>query len=312
MKFWIKAVVTLALVTALLVGIEWREIAHRLATIEWGALTVAAVVMALQLPANAWKWGFALRLHDRVFRHGFLLKVCCIAYFFNNFLPSGIGGDAYRVYRTLSETGEKSTAISAVLVERLVGFSAMLALGVLGAAWLAFENLAARTFLVVVLVAGSAAALGLLSIYVGWLEPLASRLRRWELFRTIEATLRLVVRRHRAWPWLIVASFFFQVLVALWMFSVFAAIGQKLGPAECVLISAAAGLGSLLPISISGLGVIEGSIAGAATALGVPYETAVLGALLNRLGLVPFSVACGFVYLLDRGTANAAAGAASE
>ena len=46
MMFWIKAVVTLALVTALLVGIEWREIAGRLATIEWGALTVAAVVMA--------------------------------------------------------------------------------------------------------------------------------------------------------------------------------------------------------------------------------------------------------------------------
>jgi glycosyltransferase 2 family protein len=303
MKFWIKAIVTVSLLAALLLGIEWREIADRVAALRWWAVAAAAGVLALQFPVTAWKWGMALRLHDRVFPQSFLLRVCCIGFFFNTFLPSGIGGDAYRVYRTLPPSGEKSGAISAVLVERVVGLCALLALGVFGAGWLASENLLAGTFLIVVLLVGASGVLGLLLIRFGWLKPLTTRLRRRELFRTFESNLRLVLRGHPAWPWLIAGSFFFQGLVALWMFFVFAAIGVTLNPAECVLLSAGAGIATVLPISINGLGVVEGSIAGVATALGLPFETAVLGALLNRLGLVPLSVLCGLVYLFDRNAA---------
>jgi uncharacterized protein (TIRG00374 family) len=303
MKFWIKAIVAVTLLAALLLGVDWDDITDELTTLSWWPVAAAAVVLALQFPASAWKWKMALRLHDRVFPLAFLLKVCCIGFFFNNFLPSGIGGDAYRIYRTLPPTGAKLTAISAVFVDRLFGFAALLTLGLLGAAWLAAENLLARTFLIVVLAGGAAGAVGLLLIYFGWFKPLTTRLRRLELFRAFEANLQLVLRRHAAWPLLIAGSFLFQGLTALWMYCVFAAIGVTLSPAECVLLSAAAGIANVLPISISGLGVVEGSIAGVATALGMPFETAVLGALLNRLGVLPFSAACGLVYLFDRNPA---------
>jgi uncharacterized membrane protein YbhN (UPF0104 family) len=300
MKFWIKAAVAVALLTALLMNVDLRGIKDHLSDLRWWAVAVAAVVLALQFPASAWKWEKSLRLHELVFPQWFLLKVCCIGFFFNNFLPSAIGGDIYRIYRTLPPTGQKSSATSAVLVDRIVGFAALLVLGMLGAAWLAPQNVFARTFFFAVVSAGISGILGMLAIYLGWLKPLSKRLRRLEMFRVFEANLQLVLRWHPAWPLLIVGALLFQGLVALWMFCVFAAIGIMLNPAECVLLSAAAGIASVLPISISGLGVVEGSIAGVATALGMPFETAVLGALINRLGVIPFSAACGLVYLFDR------------
>jgi hypothetical protein len=56
-----------------------------------------------------------------------------------------------------------------------------------------------------------------------------------------------------------------------------------------------------LPISISGLGVVEGSIAGTALALGGDFEAAVLAALLLRFLALAVSGLCGLFCFVDDG-----------
>ncbi|MEE9448041.1 MAG: lysylphosphatidylglycerol synthase transmembrane domain-containing protein [Arenicellales bacterium] len=55
-----------------------------------------------------------------------------ISIFFNNFLPSTIGGDAYRMYDSYRLGAGKSRAIAVVFIDRIIGLSALLllALGV--------------------------------------------------------------------------------------------------------------------------------------------------------------------------------------
>ncbi len=88
----------------------------------------------------------ALRIHELQFGYGFLSRVLVIAFFLNNFLPTSIGGDAYRVYRTLPPSPPRSSAVSAVLLERVVGLSALLALGFVGALTLYSSNPLARVY----------------------------------------------------------------------------------------------------------------------------------------------------------------------
>ena len=82
---------------------------------------------------------------------------------------------------------------------------------------------------------------------------------------------------------------------------VFRTVGADMTVSGALLITVAAGLASVLPISISGIGVVEGSIVGAAVALGVNYDSAFLAALVLRgLSLIT-SLGCGIVYVFEGG-----------
>jgi uncharacterized membrane protein YbhN (UPF0104 family) len=66
-----------------------------------------------------------------------------------------------------------------------------------------------------------------------------------------------------------------------------------------LLIKVAAGLAAVLPISISGIGVIEGSIVGAGVALGVGYDSAFLAAMILRVLSLITGLGCGVVYAFE-------------
>jgi hypothetical protein len=68
---------------------------------------------------------------------------------------------------------------------------------------------------------------------------------------------------------------------------------------------AAAGVATILPISINGLGVVEGAFVGSALALGVPYEPALIVAILLRVLLLPYAAVFGLIYAFEPGRPSA-------
>jgi glycosyltransferase 2 family protein len=292
MPRWLKLIIAGALLAALASGVDWETLPHRLSRLEWWPFALALLVTALQMPVNAVKWGWSLRLHDVRLPWPFLLRASCTAYFFNNFLPSAIGGDVYRIYRTIPPGGEKSRAISAVLVERAVGLAVMLVNGAIGALLLFSTSPLARSYLWIV-AAGAVAALVALAF--------VQRLAGIRFFAPLAENLRRIARPRAEWSWLIAMSFVFQFAVASVLYLGFRAVGVDLSIPAALLITAAGGIASVVPISISGIGVVEGAIAGTAVALGVQYDQAVLAAIAIRLVVIPVSAACGIVYLWDDG-----------
>jgi uncharacterized protein (TIRG00374 family) len=298
----LKILVACVLLGALAWGIDWRALPAHLARLDWALGCLAVLVTALEMPVNAWKWSWSLRLHGLQFGWLYLLRTSCFGFFFNNFLPSAIGGDVYRIVRTAGREGERSRAISAVLVERLVGLAAMLCNGLIGALLLMRTHDLARWYV-------QCAAFGLLAfaavaalLYSGALSGLKRRLMRVAVLEPVWTNLQLIARARIEWLPLIGTSFLFQFLVATVVYLAFAGTGAEIGVPAALLVTAAAGIASVLPISISGIGVVEGSIAGTAVALGVDYDSAVLAAVIVRLVVLPVSAACGLLYLTEDGT----------
>ncbi len=64
-----------------------------------------------------------------------LLKFYFIGFFFNNFLPTTIGGDISRAYNAGRETGQKALSVGTVLLERVIGFLATLTLASISLIW---------------------------------------------------------------------------------------------------------------------------------------------------------------------------------
>jgi uncharacterized membrane protein YbhN (UPF0104 family) len=298
MPRWLKAIVAAVLMIALALSMDWAELRTHAADMNLVLGAAAFIVIVLEMPVNAMKWSWSLRLHGQSFPWNDLFRIGCMSYFFNNFLPSAIGGDVYRVYRTWPVGGDKSFAVSAVLVERMVGLALLMANGFVGALFL-LEYALARTFALVTLVASVA---GLISL------PLVIKLarkgvlsRRFPKIAGIEAMLGRILKPRREWGGLLLASIAFQGLAASAVYLCFAAAGSPTDIPTALLITAAAGLASVLPISISGLGVVEGSIAAAAVALGGGFESAVLAALLLRFFALAVSGLCGLFCFIDDG-----------
>jgi glycosyltransferase 2 family protein len=102
------------------------------------AWTLAALaVYGLMLAVSAWRWRLLLRVQTVNVGLGTLTKSFLVATFFNNFLPSNIGGDVVRVADTAPYTGSKTVATTVVLIDRILGLIALLVLAAAasGLAW---------------------------------------------------------------------------------------------------------------------------------------------------------------------------------
>lgn len=301
MPRWLKLVVTLALLTVLLARVDWDDALAAAASIPSWAVLAALVLILMHFPINALKWQASLRIHGvEQYRSSYLMKVAIAGFFFNNFLPSAIGGDAYRVAKTVPSRDRLAEAISAVLLDRLTGLAALMALGALGAVILSSDYVFAFTFLAVTFGGGAVVVVFGIAVYFGVMKRATNLLRKSSWFEHLDRIYLLLRNPRKDWISLIVWSLVFQASSVAIIYVLMTGLGIGASLAMCALISASAGLVTVLPISINGYGVVEGSIAGSGVALGLPYDELVVAAVIYRLLVVPVSLSCGLVFLFSR------------
>lgn len=93
------------------------------------SFVVGTVRFSLLLRAAGIEIGFAV-----------LFRALIVAGFFNLVLPGAILGDVYRVWDVRREAGEGAGALGVLVVERLLGFAALGAVGLLAAPWIPLEG----------------------------------------------------------------------------------------------------------------------------------------------------------------------------
>jgi uncharacterized protein (TIRG00374 family) len=114
----LKGTVSLALLWVLFsrvdIGRLWSVARH--ASAAW-LLTALALYLSVIL-ASAWRWGLLLKAQHLDFSFRALTSSFLVATFFNNFLPSNIGGDVIRIADTAPAAGSKTLATTVVLLDR--------------------------------------------------------------------------------------------------------------------------------------------------------------------------------------------------
>jgi len=94
-------------------------------------LTVAAVLFLISLLILSWRWQILVHGYGIQIPTSSLFKYYLIGLFFNNFLPTGIGGDVLRIYNLLKDTGERTISFASVISERLLGITSTLILAII-------------------------------------------------------------------------------------------------------------------------------------------------------------------------------------
>jgi uncharacterized protein (TIRG00374 family) len=296
----LRLVAAAGLILVLAHHVDWSALPAQVARLSWIHAFGAFLCLSAQFVVGPWKWGVALRMHGLHCPFAYLIRAHGVGFFFNSFLPSGVGGDAYRIASTWPHQGRTSRAISAVLVDRVAGFSVLLAAGCIVALPLAPDHRYARLFVITVVSTATAAVLLLRGLRSGHMRRLGESLRRRRFFAAVFANYNDLAQARRQWAVLMGVALLFHAFGVAAIYMLFAGVGSPAPVATCVLIAAVSVVAVVIPISINGLGVVEGAFVGAAVALGEPYGPSLGVAVLMRLLVVPQTVAFGLVYALRK------------
>lgn len=293
------------------------EMAHALGQANrWWLLAGIAAYGVVEICSGI-RWQLLLRVQGIVLSWGRVFMLLIIGVFFNFIIPGGTGGDVVKVFYLLKETpGQRSRALLSVLVDRLIGLFALIAMaGVLIAAqwpWLVSSPDAVKYIWTALAILGALlAGLGVsfLLTGLGLVHKLPARLPGRDKLAELALAYNLY---GRAWQ-PTTASLLLSVIAHLGYFAMFYCAAASFSATSrtptfgelCAIMPIVNTITSL-PISVGGLGVREklfqvflGDLCGVSQAVAALMSTAGYG-----LSLV-WGLLGGVLYLFYRPSEHA-------
>src|SRR5882724_1187157 len=300
----LQAVVTAALLVLLFRKFDWAAFQSAFTrTPPWFYVASFGVLVAGQA-LYVFKWGLVLGAMGLRVPFWKLAEQYLLGIFFNNFLPTMIGGDAARVYYLGREEGYATVATS-IFVDRGLGFLALVAWGSVLVWWLDFTTPAFIVARQVLTVLGVAMVAVLAAALTFRLAPLVALLRRAPLMGRVAETLELVRKRGRALrrrPGVLLAVLLAGLLYSLpfaWIYQIYFRLsaGLDVPYLATLLVLVAIAILSNIPISVNGIGLREQLHYLLFASLGVSKELAVGISVIVFSQFLILSVFGGLVWL---------------
>lgn len=219
--------------------------------------------------------------------------------FFNAFLPTGVGGDAFKALRLVRAGYERTAAFGSVLLDRLSGLVGLAVLGTLGAVSLLLSGTGSgvplATLAVVLVIAAAEMGLALAGSLLARLAP--ARFRP----HVLEATTEMrSASRHRAH---VVRGYGLGVLAQAIVVGAHLIIANgldlRVSVATVVCAVALAQVAALIPVTINGAGLREAMYVWALGSAGVSHTNAVAFGIVNLGAMLLASLIAGAFYFIS-------------
>src|SRR5580704_4474432 len=305
----VKLAVSVALLALLFSRIDvarlWTSV--RRASVPW--LLVALSVYFLNVLAATWRWHLLLAAQDVQVRGQTLLGSFMVASFFNNFLPSNIGGDVVRISDTARAARSKTLAATVVLVDRGIGLMGLVLVAAMGATIAESSRHVATpiwpSWLWAAFLFGAAAAAPAVLAPAGFgrlLRPLTVFHPEWVGGRIEKLTA--VLARFRDRPTALAGCFggaiIVQATIVVFYVIVAYALHLNLAFLDLAVIVPMSFVVQMLPLSVNGFGVREATFALYFQRVGQPLESALLVSLVPTALIMLFSLGGAAVYVSRR------------
>jgi uncharacterized protein (TIRG00374 family) len=254
------------------------------------------------IAVGAARWRLLLESQGVRVPFRFLLNSYMVATFFNNVLPTNIGGDVFRIADAARYTESKTLSSAIVFVDRLIGFAGLFALafGAVAFGGEVVRSLPGMEWLWIGLAAVTVVVMVVLVVpeVVEWsLKPLHLMKSEWVTKRVGVVTSALFRFRRRI-PALIKAllvSILIQGSIVIFYFLVAHAMDIALPLDYCFLIIPIILVVQLFP-SINGFGVRESAFVFFFTAIGLSAEQGVSLSFVSTGVIIALSLFGGVIY----------------
>ncbi len=305
LKQGIRPVVSVALLIllfSLLVDVNDVWTAIMTARPDGIALAIALIILALLV--SAIKWGILLRAQVATISLPYLFNTYLVGLFFNNFLPSNVGGDVARIADIAKRTGKAPEATASVIGERLISGLALALTALIG-------------LLLSPQVSGQFAPIvgGLILFFVFVMGLFASRrakriistvIRRllgpkwFERIGRVAGSIALAIRNPSTFLWALFWSFAFHITLVLVNYAIFIGLNINLPLISFVLYVPIIAAIQLVPVSVNGFGVREVAYVYFFGTVGVSSSGAAAASLLFGILVMLVSLPGGLIFASRR------------
>lgn len=309
----VRILVSAVLLYLALRGIDFATVKARLDQISGFWLTLTVLATLVQILLGAWRWHEITRRCDAPLTGSQAARYNLIGAFFNQTLPSTIGGDALRLW-LLKQTGAGWRAATySVLIDRAVGFIALSVIVVISLPWSyqLIGNTQGRLALVAIDAGAVAAGAGFLLL--SWLP--------WPWLRTMWPFRHLYVCSEIAnkvlfstesGPKVVLLSLAIHAMTVVIAWFAVLSISARAGFDQLFLLIPPIMLITMLPISIAGWGLREATMMVAFGYAGLSRTDGTVVSLVFGASFFLVGIVGGLVWVLSTEKANAPPNAIGE
>lgn len=295
-KFLIRLLVSVSILAVILHSIDirqaWREVPN--ARLDW--LLLALLMQFSSTAMAAYRWQLIMRNLDFGQSLSFYQGSYFKGMFFNQGLPTSIGGDAVRVLDVANRGFRKRDALYGVAIDRIAGLGALLLL-TLVAHLIDPDLLPDQVYRPVLwLLTAGLAGFASLAFLGSW--PWLGRQPQLVVLKSLSDRVLLAVSRRRFL--LLTSSLLVPLLAMLAFFAVGRALGLRYDLLTYLAIVPPALVLTVIPISIAGWGVREGALVSLFSLIGADKTVVLLMSLVYGVLLILASSPGLVVFLKSR------------
>lgn len=282
--FWLKVLLTAAVLAVILLNVDWVEAAARLAKANFWLLAAAFATLAVSIVLAACRWSLIAGLHGVRLSRGAAVRLTLAAQFFGQVLPSTIGADVVRSWLATRLDLPAFPVVASVIVDRLcglVGLALLILVGLPRLLTLAGVKNGLLVAMAALLVAvGMAGAVMLLLLFGRIrLSGLAARIRD-----TLVGSARAIASTKGMGA--VAASVVIQALAVLSVLLIAWSVDLPLGLVDGFATVPAAMLIAFIPVTVNGWGLREGAMITAMGLVGISSADALVVSVLFGAALL--------------------------
>ena len=295
----IKITLSAAMVAIVVHAFDVKGVAAHFMKVDVGTLVlVVAIALGIAL-LHTLRWMAVIDATGHRLTFKTALRLVLIGHFFNQALPSSVGGDAMRVWCAYRAGLVLSIAVKTVVVDRLLSLVSLLVLAAIGLPWLLdiVIDPVARWALSSVVLAGLAGAAAFLA-----LARLPRFALRWRAVRALVdvAKLSRKVLSHLRYAVPVVGLSIMSFLgFAVIVYAIARAMQIDVTVRDCMLLVPPVILVTVIPVSIAGWGLREGAMVVAFGFINVPAGAAFAMSVLFGLTLAVASLPGSLLWWLS-------------
>ena len=307
LKALVRLSVSAALLYFVLRSIDLPAFWERVKSMNPAWILLALAAYAFTQSIAVWRWNRLLRAQHIEVERRRLTESIWVSMFFNNFLPSNIGGDVVRIADTAPAAGSKTLAMTVILVDRVLGLTALVIIAASGAlvATLLGVHIPGARWLWLASALGAVAAISVIAMpqLVGHaLMPVRALNKPWLTERA--QRLEDAVIRFRNAPAAVAGAFAGAMVVQITLVAFYLLTAEGLSVPLPIFLGAVLIPVSLVvqmaPVSINGFGVREAVFAFFFRRFGLPTDAAVALSLVSTGMVMGLSLVGGFFFLKRR------------
>jgi len=309
---FIKLIISFALVAFLIKRIGISSIIEEISSVSILWICFALLIFLISHFIGSYQWWLLLRYEDIAIKLSKAVGFYFVGLFFNNFLPSSLGGDLFRMFDINKYSSKGTSAVSSVIIDRFMGFFVLSCFAVLAFPMIIIENLMYRQYIMYFIVFIGIWIFILFLFFnkkfakpFAWiyekLAPEGIHLKTREIYRKIHT----FGRSRSLFLKLILISIVIQSLRISMHYLVSRSMGVNVSFKYFFFIIPFIAIMSSLPISIGGIGIREsiGMILFNAIA-GIQNDIAVSIEFLAYLIAIFSSIPGGLIFIIRRKIIN--------